>query len=83
MDVRHTPVVHRSRSKRLFRVISDVRTEAVDRSAVVVVRTSYDIPLFCIGFDTFSDHLETSMEEATAEVAKVLILRILPSACEM
>lgn len=55
-------------------------TEAVNCPAEVVVGAPNEIPPLHEWFDGVVDYCYGSMEEAAAEITKVLILRIFPSA---
>ena len=81
MDKRDTPAIYCSCSEGLLRVIGNVWTKAIDYPAEVVVGASDEIPLLHVRFESVVDRCETSVEETTAEVTKVDIPCVLPSAC--
>ena len=56
-------------------------TKAIDRSAEVAVRALDNVPLLHVRSESIVDHGETSVEETTAEVAKIFIPCIIASAC--
>ena len=65
----------------MLRVIRDMWTEAVNCPAEVVVGALDKIILLHVWFDGVVDCCYGSVEEATAKITEVLILRIFPSAC--
>jgi len=56
MRIRYTPSVYSSCSDRLFGVVCNMWSKAIDHSAEVVVRASDEVPSLHVLFDGVVDH---------------------------